>query len=180
PFPSAATITWIGHDHVAVDRPRRGGEFNRSRPRGAVPARYCPAVQRAELVEILRRYKFGVVATVSVAAAPQAATVGIAVGDELELVFDTLTTTRKHANLAHEARVAVVLGEGEVTVQLEGIADEPRGAELARIQAIYFATFPDGRERAGWNHITWIRVKPTWARVSDYTQDPPAITEVAL
>jgi len=129
---------------------------------------------------VLRRYRLGVVATVSATSAPQAATVGIAVGDELELVFDTLTTTRKHANLAHEARVAVVLGEGEVTVQLEGVADEPRGAEGERIQAIYFAAFPEGRDRATWAHITWIRIRPTWARVSDYTQDPPAIAEVAL
>jgi general stress protein 26 len=137
-------------------------------------------VTRASFLEVLKRYRFGVVATVSTTGAPQAATVGIAVGDELELVFDTLTTTRKHGNLAHEPRVAVVLGEGEVTVQLEGVADEPHGAERARIQAIYYAAFPDGRDRARWEHITWIRIRPTWARVSDYTQDPPAIAEVAL
>jgi hypothetical protein len=137
-------------------------------------------VQRTELVEILRRYRLGVVATVSSAGAPQAATVGIAVGDALELVFDTLTTSRKYPNLVAEPRVAVVLGEGEVTVQLDGVADEPRGVELERIQAIYFAAFPDGRDRAKWDHITWIRIRPTWARVSDFTHDPPTIAQVAL
>lgn len=137
-------------------------------------------MHRAELVEILHRYKIGVVATVGASGAPQAATVGFAVGDDLELVFDTMTTTRKHANIVRDSRVAVVLGEGEVTVQLEGIADEPAGEELARVQAIYFATFPDGRDRAQWKGITWVRVRPTWARVSDYTQDPPSVTEVAL
>lgn len=137
-------------------------------------------MQRTELVEILRRYRLGVVATVSSAGAPQAATVGIAVGDALELVFDTLTTSRKYPNLVAEPRVAVVLGEGEVTVQLDGVADEPRGVELERIQAIYFAAFPDGRDRAKWDHITWIRIRPTWARVSDFTHDPPTIAQVAL
>jgi pyridoxine/pyridoxamine 5'-phosphate oxidase len=133
-----------------------------------------------ELVALLRRFRLGVVSTVSASGQPQAATVGIAIGDELELVFDTLATTRKFANLVREPRVAVVLGEGELTVQLEGRADVPTGAELARVQAIYFAAWPDGRDRASWANITWVRIRPTWLRVSDFAANPPAIREHAL
>lgn len=135
---------------------------------------------RAALVALLRRFRLGVVSTVSPTGQPQAATVGIAVGDELELVFDTLATTRKHANLVREPRVAVVMGEGELTIQLEGRADVPAGAELARVQAIYFAAWPDGRERAAWPNISWVRIRPSWVRVSDFAASPPSIREHAL
>ncbi|HEY6038351.1 MAG TPA: pyridoxamine 5'-phosphate oxidase family protein [Kofleriaceae bacterium] len=133
-----------------------------------------------ELVELLRRFRLGVVATVAANGEPQAATVGIAVGDALELVFDTLATTRKFANLVREPRVAVVMGAGELTVQLEGRADVPAGDERKRVQDIYFATWPDGRERAAWPNIAWVRIRPTWVRVSDFAANPPAIREHAL
>lgn len=129
---------------------------------------------------MLRRFRLGVVATVAANGEPQAATVGIAVGDALELVFDTLATTRKFANLVREPRVAVVMGAGELTVQLEGRADVPAGDERKRVQDIYFATWPDGRERAAWPNIAWVRIRPTWVRVSDFAANPPAIREHAL
>ena len=133
-----------------------------------------------ELVALLRRFRLGVVSTVNASGQPQAATVGVAVGDELEVVFDTLSTTRKFQNLVREPRVAIVMGEGELTIQLEGRADVPTGDELARIQAIYFAAWPDGRDRAAWAHITWVRVRPTWLRISDFAANPPSIREHAL
>jgi pyridoxine/pyridoxamine 5'-phosphate oxidase len=133
-----------------------------------------------ELVALLRRFRMGVVSTVSATGQPQSAIVGIAIGDTLELVFDTLTTTRKYANLVREPRVAVVMGEGELTIQMEGHAEVPAGAELTRAREIYFAAWPDGRDRAGWTHITWVRIRPTWIRVSDYAATPPSIREHVL
>jgi hypothetical protein len=35
----------------------------------------------------------------------------------------------------------------ERTVQLEGITDEPTGPDLDRLKELYFARFPDGRDR---------------------------------
>ncbi|HEX7450933.1 MAG TPA: pyridoxamine 5'-phosphate oxidase family protein, partial [Polyangiaceae bacterium] len=62
--------------------------------------------------------------------APQAAVVGYAVSDDLELVFDTLGSTRKAHNLRRDSRVALVVGwDDDQTVQIEGIADEPCGEE---------------------------------------------------
>ena len=99
----------------------------------------------AELVAFIRAHKWGVVASTGPSGEAQAAVVGIAVTDDLEIVFDTLGSTRKAANLRRDPRVAVVIGWDEAqTVQLEGVADEPAGAELARIQAVYFAAFADG------------------------------------
>ena len=135
---------------------------------------------RTALVELLRRYRLAVVASVAEDGAPQAATVGIAVSDTLELVFDTLASTRKYRNLIRNPLVALVLGEGEVTIQVEGTADVPAGDELVRLQGVYFAAYPDGRDRVAWPGITWIRVRPHWLRVSDYTTRPPEIAEHVL
>lgn len=111
----------------------------------------------------------------------QAALVGVAVTDSLEIVFDTLDTTRKVLNLRSSPRTALVMGGwatgDERTVQYEGIADEPAGMELQRLRAAYFAAWPDGPSRAGWPGLTYIRVRPTWIRYSDFNQDPPVVAE---
>lgn len=95
--------------------------------------------------------------------------VGYGVSDALEIVFDTVDTTRKVGNLRHNARVALVIGWDEAqTLQVEGLADEPGPEELGAIKAVYFAAYPDGVERQRWPGITYVRVRPTWVRYSDY------------
>jgi len=134
---------------------------------------------RAELLAFLRRHKLAVVSTVAAGGAPQAAVVGVAFTDDLEIVFDTLGDTRKAANLRRDARVAVVVGwDEEQTAQLEGVADEPSGAELARLQQVYFAAYPDGPTRLAWPGITYFRVRPTWARYSDFRGADARIVEL--
>jgi len=132
---------------------------------------------RAELLPFLQKHRLGVQSTVSPSGDPQAAVVGIGVTPELEIVFDTLDTTRKCRNLRADPRIAFVIGwDEEITVQLEGIADEPTGAERDRILEAYFATYPDGRDRLAWKGITHFRVRPTWIRYSDFN-DPQQIIE---
>ena len=136
---------------------------------------------RSALLTLLRRHKLAVVATVSSQNAPQAAVVGFAVTDGLELVFDTLGDTRKAANLRRDSRIAVVIGWDEAqTVQLEGTADEPAGSDLAELQRCYLAVFPDGRERVAWPGITYFRIRPLWVRVSDFRGPTPVIDELDL
>lgn len=65
----------------------------------------------------------------------------------------------------------------ERTVQYEGIADAPTGDELSRLQELYFAVFPDGRQRAGWPGITYVRARPTWIRYVDFGAEPPETIE---
>ncbi|MES1185035.1 MAG: pyridoxamine 5'-phosphate oxidase family protein [Myxococcales bacterium] len=135
---------------------------------------------RAELLSFIRRHRYAVQASTAGDGAPQAAVVGIAVTDELELVFDTLGTTRKAQNLRHNPRIALVVGwDDEQTVQLEGVADEPTGAELERVKQAYFDAFPDGPEREQWPGITYVRVRLAWARYSDFRAGG-GVVEIAL
>jgi len=134
-----------------------------------------------ELLRLMRSHRLAVEASCAPEGRAQAALVGIAVTDAFEIVFDTLTTTRKARNLRTSPGVAFVLGgwaaADERTVQLEGIADEPVGAELERIKTAYFAAWPDGPARASWPDITYFRVRPTWIRFSDFNCAPPEIIE---
>ena len=135
----------------------------------------------SELIDFLRRQAWAVEASVSAAGAPQAAVIGIVVSDELELFFDTLADSRKCSNLRANPRAAFVIGWDDAqTVQLEGIADEPSGAELERLKALYFARFPDGRDREATGGVAYFRVRPTWARYSDFRGAEPRIVEVEL
>jgi pyridoxine/pyridoxamine 5'-phosphate oxidase len=131
-----------------------------------------------ELLAFLRAHRILVQASVDEHGAPQAAVVGYAVSSELELVFDTLDSTRKYQNLVREPRCALVIGwDHERTLQIEGIADFPEGAELARLRDVYFEAYPDGRDRLAWPGICHVRVRPLWLRFSDFTVDPARIVE---
>jgi general stress protein 26 len=138
-------------------------------------------VTRAELLAFMRRSRFAVQASTS-ADGPQAAVVGVVVSDTFEIVFDTLATSRKAINLRHDPRIALVLGGAgsadDYTVQVEGLADEPTGDELAELKRRYLAQFPDGVEREQLPDITYFRVKPHWLRLSHYVQMPPRIVEL--
>ena len=134
-----------------------------------------------EVLEFMRSRLFAVQASVSSLNGPQAAVVGIAVSDRFEVIFDTITSSRKAINLKKNSKIAFVFGGltpgDERTVQYEGIADNPAGPELESLQRTYFARFPDGPQRLSWPGITCFRVRPTWIRYSDFNQNPPYIQE---
>jgi pyridoxine/pyridoxamine 5'-phosphate oxidase len=132
---------------------------------------------RSELLAFLQKHRLGVLSTVSPSGDPEAAVVGIAVTDRLEIVFDTLDSTRKCENLRGRNKIAFVIGwDEEITVQCEGIADEPKGADLDRLQKIYFAVYPDGPACLAWKSITYFRARLVWARYSDFNS-PGEIVE---
>src|SRR5690606_26152717 len=111
---------------------------------------------RSELLAFMRKHRLCIQATVSSDGMPQAAVVGYAVTDDLEIVFDTASTTRKVKNLRNNPRMAIVIGwDEERTLQLEGIADEPGADELPRLKRVYFEAYPDGVERQSWQNITY-------------------------
>jgi pyridoxine/pyridoxamine 5'-phosphate oxidase len=132
------------------------------------------------VASFISKQRYGVVSSISDAGLPQSAVVGIASTNEMELIFDTLTSTRKYRNLSARPRCAFVLYAGEQTLQFEGSAFEPRGEELARYQEIYFSAWPECREHLSWPGLTHLVVKPVWMRFSDYDQKPALIEEITL
>jgi pyridoxine/pyridoxamine 5'-phosphate oxidase len=136
-------------------------------------------MDRRELHRFMVQHKLGVVSTIGPDGTPQSALVGVATTPDLEIVFDTLKSSRKYGNLVAQPRCSVVIGwSGEQTVQFEGIAEEPKGAELERLQRVYFEAWPDGPTRLSWPGITYFVIRPRWIRYSDFAQNPPLIVEL--
>ncbi len=136
---------------------------------------------KADIVRFISAEKYGVLGSIGPDGQPQAALVGIAVTPELEIVFDTVKSSRKYRNLSINPAASFVIGcTAEVTVQYEGIASELAGENLARYQKIYFEKFEDGPSRLSWEGICYFVVRPRWVRYSDFYKRPPQIEEFRL
>jgi pyridoxine/pyridoxamine 5'-phosphate oxidase len=135
---------------------------------------------RSELYQFIAKQSLAVVGSISPEGIPQSALVGFAVTEDLEVVFDTLNTSRKYRNLVSDTRASVVVGwENEATVQLEGEALLPEGAALMRYKSVYFAKWPDGPSRQSWPGLVYFVIRPRWIRYSDFNRQPPLIEEQA-
>ncbi len=136
-------------------------------------------VDQATIFNFMSGFRYGVVSSVAVDGSPQSALVAIAVTPQLEIVFDTVKSSRKYANLIARPRCSFVVGWGnEQTVQYEGIAFEPAGAEAEYYRRAYFAVWPDGSSRLSWAGLTHFAVKPLWVRLSDFDRAPTLIVEL--
>ena len=134
-----------------------------------------------DLKSFVDAHRWAVQTSASSIGAPQAALIGIAMTDRNEIVFDTLSTSRKAANLRDNPRLAMVIGGWEDddprTLQIEGDVDFPVGEELERIKLVYYAVFADGPSRLDWPELVYVLMTPRWARFADYLAEPPDIHE---
>ena len=127
-----------------------------------------PGLGVAEALAFLRVAPLGAISTVNEDGSPEVAVVNLAVTNELELIFETLHTTRKCENLRRDPRVAIVVWHGEETLQYEGIADEPDHYALEPLLETYFAAQPQALNHCGWPGLIYVRVRPRWIRLSRY------------
>jgi uncharacterized protein YhbP (UPF0306 family) len=138
-------------------------------------------MDRLELLAFLRRHSWAVQASTAPRVSVQAALIGFAVTDDLQIVFEALESTRKIQNLRRNPRIALVIGGwtagDERTVQYEGVTDEPQGEELERLKEIYLRRFPSGWSRKSWPGWVYVRARPTWLRYSDFTSKSPRVVE---
>jgi pyridoxine/pyridoxamine 5'-phosphate oxidase len=124
----------------------------------------------ASLFDFITRHRYAVVSTVAKDGSPEAALVGFAVTEDLKIIFDTSTNSRKYRNLTRNPAIAIVIGwDNEQTLQYEGIAEVLTANESDGLLQTYFTVFPDGKERKANNKdIMHFLVKPKWIRFSDY------------
>jgi hypothetical protein len=65
---------------------------------------------RSDLFEFIAMRRLAVLASISPEGAPQSALVGIAAISDLEVVFDTVKSTRKYRNLVANPSCSFVIG----------------------------------------------------------------------
>ena len=133
-----------------------------------------------QIFDIAKTKRYLVVSTVNESGAPEAALMGFALTQANEVVFDTLSTSRKAVNLARNPAAGLVIGwEDNISLQIEGVARRPVGDDLASAKAAYFREWPDGRARENWPNIAYVVVRPKWIRYSNYS-GAPVVEEFTL
>ena len=88
---------------------------------------------QTDLYAFMARHRLGVLGTISQSATPQSALMGIAITPKLEIIFDTVKSSRKYPNLISLPVCSFVVGgwgASEQTVQYEGLAEELNPPEL--------------------------------------------------
>ena len=134
------------------------------------------------LYQFIKQHLLGIVTTVNVVNKPEAALVGIAVTENLEIIFDTIKASRKYQNILQNPEVALVIGwDNETTVQYEGkatiLGDDD---EALRLKEIYFEVYPDGLDRVKtMEGLVHIKITPEWLRYSNYNE-PVVIEEMVF
>ena len=127
-------------------------------------------MQTEFLYQFICKNKYAVLSTVTKDYLPEAALVGIAVTNDLQIIFDTVSTSRKYQNLISNPSIAFVIGwDNEQTIQYEGIAKIPSAQNLNKLLEVYFKVFPEGKERKeNCKDIVYFCVEPKWIRYSDF------------
>ena len=139
-------------------------------------------MMKERVYQFIKQQQLGVISTINLMNMPEAALVGIAVSTNLEIIFDTVNSSRKYQNILQKPNVAIVIGwSDEITIQYEGIGEVlGNDDEAQNLKEIYFRTFPDGRERADtWPGLVHIKVSPKWVRYSNFNE-PQVIKELAF
>ncbi len=129
-------------------------------------------MERDFIYNFIRQHKYAVISSIANNLKPEAALIGVAVSEDLEIIFDTVNTSRKYANILSNPKVALVIGWSDArTLQYEGEAMELTEPSDDAYREIYYKAFPDGRERTEtWPGLVHFKIKPTWIRYSDFTE----------
>lgn len=132
-----------------------------------------------DVMRFANAQRLAALATTAPDGRPQVSSVYFSLSDRLELFFGSFEASRKIPNLRRDPRVAVAITEKPMTIQMEGIADEPQGAALARARQLKQAKFPDEFRLfdpdPGYRYV---RIRPTWLRVTDFSCSPNRVIVV--
>jgi len=126
------------------------------------------SLSKKDAYEFLKDTALGAISTISRDGRPEGALINIAVTPGLELIFETIQTTRKCVNLRRDPRAAIVAWRSDETLQYEGLADEPDRYAREPLLETYFAAQPEALGHCGWPGLTYFRVRPRWIRLSRY------------
>ena len=115
---------------------------------------------------------------------PESALIAFAETDDLEIIFETFSFSRKYANLQINNNVALVIGwdtKKHVTVQYEGKAHPVPHGELAYYEKIFLnKKTPCTEQYLHHPQAILYKVQPLWIRYSDYSVCPADIFELSF
>ena len=123
--------------------------------------------------EFLDTQETCVLSTVSSEGWPMSATVGFSHDSEFAILIGTDNTTRKYKNLISNSKVSIVVGvTSPKTVQIQGVAKEVNADDIANRLELHFNKVPFAKTFLNNPGQRYFIIKPTWLRMTDYSQKP--------
>lgn len=136
--------------------------------------------KKKTILDFIKKQKLAVISTVG-ENKPESAVLEFGETDDLEIIIDTFTSSRKYKNLQTNKNVSFVIGwDEDITVQYEGIAEEVKGDEAKRYKQAYWSKNPKAQRWDSREGITYFKITPIWIRYSDLNKDPWDIFEIKL
>ena len=136
--------------------------------------------KKKNILDFIKKHKLAVLATVG-EAAPESSVLEFGETDDLEIILDLFTSSRKYKNMKVNPNVSLVIGWDEnITIQYEGVAEELSGEEKNKYQNEYWKKNPEAKRWADRKGIAYFKVTPKWIRYSDLNNHPWEIFEVEL
>lgn len=126
---------------------------------------------------LINQNRLAVLSTITPENESESAIMEFSAGDNLELVFDTLPTSRKYKNLGKNKTVSVVIGWEPATIQYEGTAIEVVANELEKYKQIHFHKFPDAVKFEKFD-MKFFKIIPKWIRFTDVSKQPWEVFEI--
>jgi len=128
--------------------------------------------QKKKVLDFIKSKRLAVLSTLGTHGFPEAAVVGISELEDLSLIFGTFNTFRKYKNIKTNPRVALVIGwDNHITLQYEGIATELTGDEKKKAEQVHIHKLPNSQKFAELPEQCYFKVKPTWIRYTDYSNE---------
>lgn len=139
---------------------------------------------KVDLIQALQDHtKFCVLATSNLEGKPESAVVAYAVQNDGTIIISTTNTSRKYRNILENNKVAFVTGWtfDEINIQLEGKAllIEPGNSEYKDLDTFFFTVNPHAAKFKTDGTI-FVKVLPSWARITDYQKNPQEKNELVL
>lgn len=132
------------------------------------------------ILDFIKKRKLAVISAVG-DNKPESAVLEFGETDDLEIVFDTFTSSRKYKNFQTNKNTSFVIGwDEDITVQYEGEAEEIRGEEAKKYKQAYWNKNPKAQRWGMREGITYFKVTPKWIRYSDLNKDPWYVFEINL
>lgn len=135
--------------------------------------------KKKTILSFIKKHLIAVISTVNPQNNPESAVVEFGERDNLELIFDAFSNSRKVKNIRSNPNVTFVIGwDEDITVQYEGKAIELKGKDLNKYKEIYKKKNPNISKWEEVKGIVFLKVIPKWIRYSDLNKDPWEIFEL--
>ena len=135
--------------------------------------------QKTKILNFIKKQKVCVLSTVTKSHKPESAVIEFGETNNLEIVFDTITTYRKYKNLQHNPNVAVAIGlDSDIIIQYEGKAIELVGTAAKKYKESYWKKNPKAQKWESCPGIKFFKIVPKWIRYSDLSKKKWEVFEV--